>query len=621
MSDKLKRRLLNISGALTLGLFISIIIFKVFLIKNQAVHNEKQRLEKQILLIGRQIENSWREFESEVVYNNSTGFTNTLLLSPSLSEHDRKKIKRFYAKYQNLIEEIEIYNDNYSRKIHKDANNYYQLSELKANSNNRLIHNSRTIHLIGDDKCLYVPIYGQQSKIIGNLRIELNINEFIRNIFSDYYIGRESWKWILENGKLVDVIYSENSVDIKNIKIDNLEPIKKSIDDNLKNISTHHINYQENKSKILSAYYPVNISSERLGVVISSSYSVVIDKIQRQILHIIAIFIGMVILVSFIYSRMYRKVQGSESKFRRIIENMQDTFYRTDMNGEIRMMSPSGQDLFGYEPENLIGEKVDEVLYQKPEDYKDFVKKIEKRGKVESYELVLQDSRGYPVFVLASAKYVYNKSGKPIGIEGVLSDITLRKKTEAELEQKTTLLSNLLDSIPNIIYFKDREGRYLGCNYAFQKLTGLDKDEILHKKDSEIFPPDIAHKFSSNDKMILNNKVTHHVEDWFEYPDGKSVLLDIIKAPLTTSDWVTIGLLGIGQDITEREKARQELKKARDKAEESARLKSEFLANMSHEIRTPMNSVIGFSELLIDEIDSEQGQYYIDYLIVFTNCF
>jgi predicted Holliday junction resolvase-like endonuclease len=95
MDSKRKIYLLNSVAVIVLLGLIFFILYTIFLIRNQAVQNEKQRLEKQVTLIGRQIEHTWRRFENEISYNNSTGFHEKLLLAEKLSDYDKNKIKKF----------------------------------------------------------------------------------------------------------------------------------------------------------------------------------------------------------------------------------------------------------------------------------------------------------------------------------------------------------------------------------------------------------------------------------------------------------------------------------------------------------------------------------------------
>ena len=167
-----------------------------------------------------------------------------------------------------------------------------------------------------------------------------------------------------------------------------------------------------------------------------------------------------------------------------------------------------------------------------------------------------------------------------------------------ELSEKTALLTGLLDSIPDIVFFKNEQGVYLGCNPEFARFVGRSREEIIGYTDYDLFPRERADFFRENDRVMMVNQASRQNEDWVDYPDGSRALLDTLKSPLRSAEGHVVGVLGVSRDITERKRSEEELRLAKEAAEAANRMKSLFLANMSHEIRTPLNAVLGFSQLL-----------------------
>ncbi len=179
-------------------------------------------------------------------------------------------------------------------------------------------------------------------------------------------------------------------------------------------------------------------------------------------------------------------------------------------------------------------------------------------------------------------------------------ELNERKKTEQKLIQEKSLLNSMINSIPDLIFYKDKNNTYLGCNEAFLKFNNFSAGEITGKTDFDLFPKQQAAYFHDADQKIIEEKQFLRTETWETDSKGQKYLLDTLKLPFTDENGNPLGIVGICRDITVRYQNERDLKIAKEKAEESDRLKSSFLANMSHEIRTPMNAIIGFSDLLVD---------------------
>jgi two-component system sensor histidine kinase/response regulator len=189
-------------------------------------------------------------------------------------------------------------------------------------------------------------------------------------------------------------------------------------------------------------------------------------------------------------------------------------------------------------------------------------------------------------------------------------DLTRQKLAERKEKRQQATLDSLINSISDIIFYKDRNGRYMGCNTAYAGLVGKSVEEVRGLTCHDVFPPDIALQLDARDARCTRELREQSSEHWVSYPDGKRILLHTVVSPLWNEDGEPEGLLGIGRDITERKRVEEEIRQAKEIAEEATRMKSDFLANMSHEIRTPMNAVIGLSHLVLKtELTPRQRDY------------
>jgi two-component system, sensor histidine kinase and response regulator len=213
-----------------------------------------------------------------------------------------------------------------------------------------------------------------------------------------------------------------------------------------------------------------------------------------------------------------------------------------------------------------------------------------------------------------------------VGTFGISRDITPQKLAEEVLDQERSLLNALMDNVPDYIYFKDRDSRFLRINKAHAKAFGLnDPAEAIGKSDFDFFTKDHAQPaFEDEQTIIRTGRPLVGLEEKETRADGRESWVSTNKMPLCDSHDHIIGTFGVSRDITEQKRAEialrdalQALKKANEIAEQArataeaaSQAKGMFLARMSHEIRTPMNSVIGFSDMLLDtEMSEEQGEF------------
>ena len=206
-----------------------------------------------------------------------------------------------------------------------------------------------------------------------------------------------------------------------------------------------------------------------------------------------------------------------------------------------------------------------------------------------------------------------DKRGHVIGTFGISRDVTEQIVAEKELARERDLLKTIIDNVPDLIYVKDRAGRFVTANASLLKLLGLDRpEEIQGKTDYDFSPPEMACHYVTDDQNVmrsgeplLDREESHRVDS------GNDLCLLTTKVPLFNSDREVIGVVGIAHDITNRKQADQEILEAKNVADKANRAKSDFLANMSHEIRTPMNAIIGMTDLVLDTTLNPSQRNYL----------
>ena len=163
-------------------------------------------------------------------------------------------------------------------------------------------------------------------------------------------------------------------------------------------------------------------------------------------------------------------------------------------------------------------------------------------------------------------------------------------------------MRTLLENIPDHVYFKDLDSRFLKVSKTFNEKFGDGRTEsLVGKTDFDLFTEEHARPAYEGERQIIRTGVPIvGLSEKETRTDGTVSWGLTTKIPVRDEKGRIIGTLGVTKDITQLKETEIELSRARDAAIESSRIKSEFLANMSHEIRTPMNGVIGMTGLLLD---------------------
>ncbi|MFI1771463.1 PAS domain-containing protein [Thalassobellus citreus] len=218
---------------------------------------------------------------------------------------------------------------------------------------------------------------------------------------------------------------------------------------------------------------------------------------------------------------------------------------------------------------------------------------------------------GERFWVLTSKIPLVDDQDEVIGLVGISRNYTKQKELELSLKKEKELLQMLIDNVPDYIYFKDKDLKYIRVNKSISEYYNADVNDIIGKTDLDFFPKKTAEKFHKQGKEVLENdiKIIDKVQK-LKKSEGKSVWISTTKVPIKDEFSNIIGLVGVSRDVTLIESTKRDYELARAKAEEANKAKSLFLANMSHEIRTPMNGIIGMADILSkSNLDPTQNEY------------
>ena len=257
-------------------------------------------------------------------------------------------------------------------------------------------------------------------------------------------------------------------------------------------------------------------------------------------------------------------LRESERRFKDLFENALLGLYRTTPDGEINMANPALCRMLGYNSlEELQQRNLEKEGFHPTYSRMDFKKILEEKGSIVGLESAWKRGDGSVIFVRESATTIRDDSGKVLFYEGTVEDITERKKAMDALQAERRVWRALLDNLPDYIYAKDTNNRFLLANEALARRMGAaSSDELLGKSDFDFYPPDLAAKYAHDERQVMRSgqPVIDREESTIDTSNGQTVWHTTSEVPFRDEKGNVLGLVGIGHNITERKQNEAQLR-------------------------------------------------------------
>jgi len=260
-------------------------------------------------------------------------------------------------------------------------------------------------------------------------------------------------------------------------------------------------------------------------------------------------------------------VEHSEKQFGELFENASVGVYRTTPDGRIIMANPALVHMLGYSSfEQLSQRNLEKEGFAPGYPRSLFKDLIEKNGRVANLESAWLRHDGTTVFVSEHGGVVRDKSGKALYYEGIVQDITERKKVEAALKESEAKYRDLVEEMSDIIYTVDAQGILTSVNKAVRTVSGHDPAEIIGRHFTSFLMPDCIPEVTVAFKRVLAGKSVT-METTALDSSAQQFHVEVSSIPVI-KDGVVVGARGIIRDITERKKFELELRESREKYRE-----------------------------------------------------
>ena len=314
--------------------------------------------------------------------------------------------------------------------------------------------------------------------------------------------------------------------------------------------------------------------------------------------------------------RMNTRLQGlqgaleeSEARYRSLFENIPVGVYRSSPDGKAIIANEALVSMLGFDSlEELLAFDLEHV-YAGKQGRGRFRERMARDGVVNQFEAVMMRRDGRKIFVRENARATFDADGNVLYYEGAVEDITAHRRAKRALRASEERFRALVQHSTDTITVLDEKGviqfqspsvlQNLG--YEPEQTIGLNVTDLVHPEDRERVARLFHHVHHRNGEF-------GSVEFRCLHAEGHYVYVESVGTNMLGNRWVG-GIVLNSRDVTERKRAEVALVQAKEQAEEVAQMKSAFLANMSHEIRTPLTGILGFADVLAEEVDDEHREF------------
>jgi len=294
-------------------------------------------------------------------------------------------------------------------------------------------------------------------------------------------------------------------------------------------------------------------------------------------------------------------LNASDKLFSDLVEKMPDGVYKSTSDGKFVSVNPAMVTMLGYSnKEELMSIDIKDELYFDPDERSQMVLTT-RVGGTEVFRLRKKDQS--ELWVEDHGWFNFDEKRNVMYHEGILRDVSGRKI----VEDKLRILSQTVEQNPSSTIITDAKGNIEYVNNAFTILTQYNLSEVVDKPPRIFNPGHIPEADFASMWENLRERRIWRGEYQNRRKDKSGYWEDVTISSLTNSQGIISNFILIMNDISEKKELFDEMIRAKESAEESDRLKSAFLAMMNHELRTPLTHILGFSELIMSSVSTEDN--------------
>jgi PAS domain S-box-containing protein len=290
--------------------------------------------------------------------------------------------------------------------------------------------------------------------------------------------------------------------------------------------------------------------------------------------------------------------------YKTVVQNSPDLFVIVDQSLQVIVANRSAADYSWMSGKHFDEATIDETAKL---HFEFQLKKVLQSGatcqgeiRINKFELNIPQYYKYQIFP------VKNEEEEVIGATMNALDVTAQREAETELNRQREFAEGIMNAIPDPIYVKDENQKYLYGNNSFSEIVGQKYQDFIGLSDEEIFSKNLSVKFKLQDNEVMQKNVTTEVEEELSNFEGKSRTVLTKRVPFYFQSGQKV-LIAVMRDFSERKRLESELQISKSRQEEAARLATlgEAAGGIAHEINNPLNVLVGVAELMMAKFEKD----------------
>ncbi len=299
---------------------------------------------------------------------------------------------------------------------------------------------------------------------------------------------------------------------------------------------------------------------------------------------------GSVLWHGYIYDNTEKKnteieLAKTKERLELAIHGTNDGIFDWNIVENTHYLSPRWKSILGYADDELPSEHATFESLLHPEDKErvlihlyDYINGIEPEYST-LFRMLHKD--GSSRWILARGKAIRDKNGKAIRFAGSHIDVHEQQLAIQRLEEQNDFIQSLINTMPDLIFYKDIQGVYKLCNERFARFNNTTVDAFIGKRDADVVSPEFAKMFAETDVQVVATKQSLSISHWDTYPDGRRALHHTVKTPHINAKGEVVGIVGVSRDLAEIHEVQAELSRTKKQLESVFNEMEEVVWSMS----------------------------------------